>query len=118
MPAAKAFPISKGAPPAGMNFPNLLAAVADPAAASAADQDAPAAQVAAVIDDGFTPEQRRKNELEVDGSFKKYLMMKRMKMPLAVIRKKIRDDGGSFKPSDIDLFADSSEILEANQMLI
>jgi hypothetical protein len=56
--------------------------------------------------------------LEVDGSFKKYLMMKRMKMPLAVIRKKIRDDGGAFKPSDIDLFADSSEISEANQMLI
>jgi hypothetical protein len=71
-----------------------------------------------VIDDGFTPEQRRKNDLEVDASFKKYLMMKRMKMPLAVIRKKIRDDGGSFKPSDIDLFADEFEIKEANQMLI
>lgn len=70
------------------------------------------------IDDGFTPEQRRKNELEVDPGFKKYLMMKRMKMGLAIIRKKIRDDGGSYTPKDIDLFADAGEIAEADYMLI
>jgi len=71
-----------------------------------------------MIDDGFTPEQRRKNELEADAVFKKYLMMKRMMMPLAVIRKKIRDDAGPYKPSDIDLFADAGEIAEADHMLI
>ena len=38
MPAVKTFPISKGAPPGGMSFPNLAAA-ADPAAAKSADQD-------------------------------------------------------------------------------
>ena len=45
-------------------------------------------------------------------------MMKRMKMGLAIIRKKIRDDGGAYKPEDIDLFADAGEIAEANFMLI
>jgi len=33
-------------------------------------------------DDGFTPEQRRKNELEQNPAFKKVLMMYRMKIPL------------------------------------
>jgi hypothetical protein len=45
-------------------------------------------------------------------------MMKRMRMPLAVIRKKIRDDAGPYKPNDIDLFADAGEIAEADFMLI
>lgn len=44
-------------------------------------------------------------------------MMKRMKMGLAIIRKKIREDGTGYKPSDIDLFADAGEIAEADQML-
>ena len=44
-------------------------------------------------------------------------MMKRMKMGLAIIRKKIRDDGGSYNPKDIDLFADQFEIAEADTML-
>jgi hypothetical protein len=43
--------------------------------------------------DGFTPEERRKNQLEEDPAFKKYLMMKRMKIPLAGIRAKIRGEG-------------------------
>jgi hypothetical protein len=70
-----------------------------------------------VVDDGFTPEQRRKNELEVDPVFKKYLMMRRMKMAHAIIRKKIRDDALGYTPKDIDLFADAGEIAEADTML-
>ena len=70
-------------------------------------------------DDGFTPEERRKNQLEEDPNFKKYLMMKRMKIPLANIRAKIRDtEGGVYKKEDIDLFATEEEIKEANFMLI
>ena len=42
------------------------------------------------VDDGFTPEQRRKNQLEEDAGFKSYLMMKRMKIPLINIRMKIK----------------------------
>lgn len=122
MPPVKTYPIG-GTCPAGMVFPGLKAAAGSAAAPASAgatgDQDAPAAGVAApVVDDGFTPEQRRKNELEIDAGFKKYLMMKRMKMGLAVIRKKIRDDAAGYKPSDIDLFADAEEIKEADFMLI
>lgn len=103
-----------------MSFPNLASAPAKLAGEVQNDQDAPQASAPAQmeIDDGFTPEQRRKNELEVDPGFKKYLMMKRMKMGLAIIRKKIRDDGGAYTPKDIDLFADAGEIAEADYMLI
>jgi len=45
-------------------------------------------------------------------------MMKRMKIPLCNIRKKIRDDGVKYTPADIDLFATTEEIEEANWMLI
>ena len=57
------------------------------------------------MDDGFTPEQRRKNTLETDGVFKKYLMMYRMKIPLINIRNKIINENpdGTYKPVDIDV---------------
>jgi len=122
MPAVKTYPISNGPPPAGMSFPKLGSGGAAAPTGSAPNQDADAPQAASataqpVIDDGFTPEQRRKNELEVDPGFKKYLMMRRMKMAHAIIRKKIRDDGGGYTPKDIDLFADPGEIAEADTML-
>ena len=121
MPPVKTYPIG-GVMPAGMSFPGQAAsagaAAPSSAGGAAADQDAPAAGGAPEVDDGFTPEQRRKNELEIDAGFKKYLMMKRMKMGLAIIRKKIRDDDAGYKPSDIDLFADAEEIKEADFMLI
>jgi len=46
-------------------------------------------------------------------------MMKRMKIPLANIRAKIRDtENGVYKKEDIDLFATEEEIKEANFMMI
>jgi hypothetical protein len=46
-------------------------------------------------------------------------MMKRMKIPLANIRAKIRDtEGGRYKKEDIDLFAEAEEIKEANFSMI
>ena len=46
-------------------------------------------------------------------------MMKRMKSPLANIRAKIRDtEGGIYTKTDIDLFANPTEIEEANFMMI
>lgn len=46
-------------------------------------------------------------------------MMKRMKIPLANIRAKIRDtEGGIYTKADIDLFATATEIEEANFMMI
>jgi hypothetical protein len=123
MPKAKEFPISTGAaPPASMSFPNIQSA-----APVAAQQDAgapaggiPSGEPANVeVNDGFTPEERRKNQLQEDPDFKKYLMMKRMKIPLANIRAKIRDtEGGKYTKADIDLFADNIEIAEANHMMI
>jgi len=44
-------------------------------------------------------------------------MMKRMKIPLAQIRKKIRDEG-NFDPSDINYFATAEEIKDADFMMI
>lgn len=41
------------------------------------------------VDDGMTPQERRKNELEEDPGFKKYRMMKKMGVLLVNIRKKI-----------------------------
>jgi hypothetical protein len=128
MPAVKTFPVTKGAPPKGMSFPFADSTASAAASQSEAaeggdapsgDQDQPQEDGAeAEIDDGFTPEERRKNELEIDPDFKKYSMMKRMKIPLCNIRKKIRDDGGKYTPADIDLFATQEEIEEANWMLI
>jgi hypothetical protein len=46
-------------------------------------------------------------------------MMKRMKIPLANIRAKIRDtEGGKYTKADIDLFADAQEITEANYSMV
>ena len=123
MPAVKTFPISSGPPPAGMSFPGIEAAKAPEASsggnegggASGQDDAAPAEEE---IDDGFTPEQRRKNQLEADAGFKKYLMMYRMKMPLIIIRNKIESDQSGYERGDIDLFATQLEIEEANYSLI
>ena len=68
------------------------------------------------MDDGFTPEQRRKNTLEQDGVFKKYLMMYRMKIPLVNIRNKIAGEG-TYTKEDIDLFATQADIDDANYSL-
>jgi|LauGreDrversion4_2_1035121.scaffolds.fasta_scaffold49590_5 hypothetical protein len=38
-----------------------------------------------------------------------------MKIPLAGIRAKIRNDGAAYSKDDIDLFATSEEIADANQ---
>ena len=92
MPPVKTFPISSHPPPAGMSFPGIEAAPKEEAkGADGEPQDGQdgAAPAEEEVDDGFTPEQRRKNALEIDGEFKKYLMMYRMKIPLVNIRNKI-----------------------------
>lgn len=44
---------------------------------------------AAEPDDGLTPAQRRKNELDVDPGFKKYRLMISMRQPLINVRKRL-----------------------------
>ena len=103
MPAVKTYPISSGPPPNGLNFPGVAAAAPEEKNDGEVPQDgqdaAPAEEEA---DDGFTPEQRRKNHLETDSGFKKFLMMHRMKIPLVNIRNKIHQEG-NFQKSDIDV---------------
>ena len=55
--------------------------------------------------------------MENDASFKKYLMMYRMKIPLINIRNKIATEGGYTK-DDINLFATPKEIEEADYSLV
>ena len=117
MPAVKTFPASTGPPPKGMSFPGIAEASEEnkQPQENGAGGDAPAEEEEEV-DDGFTPEQRRKNALEQDAGFKKYLMMYRMKIPLVNIRNKIIAEG-TFTKDDIDLFADQQEIDDANNSL-
>ena len=120
MPKVKEYPVSAGAPPASMDFPGIVSAAATAPAAGDGDGNAetPAGE-ATPADDGFTPEERRKNELQEDPGFKKYLMMRRMKIPHYNIRAKIRDtEQGKYTIADIDLFADKAEIEEANYMKV
>ena len=103
-----------------MKFPGISAAQPQESAGGTqgeAGEDQDAAPVEE-IDDGFTPEQRRKNALENDASFKKYLMMYRMKIPLINIRNKIEVETTDYNASDIDLFATKDEIDNANSSLI
>ncbi len=64
MPKVKEFPISVGqAPPSTMSFPNIQSAAPAPPGAPA-DNGASAASAdpgAVEANDGFTPEERRKN---------------------------------------------------------
>ena len=105
MPPVKTYPISTHPPPAGMTFPGIESAPKEEAKGAGGDpqdgQDG-AAPAEEEVDDGFTPEQRRKNALETDGEFKKYLMMYRMKIPLVNIRNKIEADG-VYTKADIDV---------------
>ena len=99
-----------------MSFPGLAAAPEETKASDQPQEDGEAA--AEEIDDGFTPEQRRKNALEQDPSFKKFLMMYRMKIPLVNIRNKLKADPSSgYTPADIDLFATQQEKEDADYSL-
>lgn len=119
MPAVKMFPISTGPPPAGMSFPGVEAAQPQETGGGGAATEGQDAAPVEEIDDGFTPEQRRKNNLENDAGFKKYLMMYRMKIPLINIRNKIEaESDGTYAKGDIDLFAAQLEIEEADASLI
>ena len=62
------------------------------------------------IDDGFTPEQRRKMQLEEDPGFKTYLRMKRMGIPLINVRRKMVAEGKGYSTKDLDMFCDKEEI--------
>ena len=119
MPPVKTFPISSHPPPAGMTFPGIAAAPPEEAKGTDGEGDGQdgAAPAEEEVDDGFTPEQRRKNALEIDGEFKKYLMMYRMKIPLVNIRNKIAADG-VYTKADIDLFATEDEKADADFSLV
>ena len=89
MPPVKVYPISVGVPqPSCMSIPGLeTAAAADP------QEGGGGGGAAEEQDDGFTPEERRKMQLEQDPGFKKFSMMLRMKVPLFQIRQQIRAGG-------------------------
>jgi hypothetical protein len=107
MPKIREFPISKGAPPGIMSFPNIAAAPpAEPQegpGGAAASEAAPAEDV----DDGFTPEERRKNQLDEAENFKKFKMMLRNRIPLIRIWDRVRKEGAAdgFTVDDVNLFA-------------
>ena len=48
------------------------------------------------VEDGLTPEQRRKKELEEDPGFKTYLRMKRMGIPVINVRRKMVAEGKGY----------------------
>lgn len=103
-----------------MTFPGIEAAPPEEAKGTdgeGQDGQDDAAPAEEEVDDGFTPEQRRKNALEIDGEFKKYLMMYRMKIPLVNIRNKIAADG-VYTKEDIDLFATDEEKSDADFSLV
>ena len=76
---------------------------------------------AAEPDDGFTPEQRRKNQLEEDPGFKKYKLMISMRQPLINVRKRLQADpdaqAAGYTIKDLDLFATAEAIEEANKCM-
>lgn len=113
MPKVKEYPISSGvAPPPMMNIPGLKSA--EPAAQNAEGNEGGADGANADdANDGFTPEERRKNQLEQDPNFAPYLKMKRMRIPLANIRARMRGEK-LFDPKEMDLFATVEEIKEAD----
>ena len=106
VPKVKTMPISSGPCPPMMDIPGVETATkeAPPASGEGGPEGgggaAPAEEEA---DDGFTPEQRRKMQLETDPGFKTYLMMKRMRMPLINIRMKIKQENKGFTQQDIDV---------------
>ena len=85
---AKTYNVSNGKAPWMMSLPGIE---------SEAKPEMPEGQEAgaaggggAPVDDGFTPEQRRKMQLEEDPNFKGYLRMKKMGVPLTNIRRRMK----------------------------
>lgn len=116
VPKVKTFPISSGPQPSMMSITGIDVAQKEAAPEGAEGQDA--APEAVAVDDGFSPEEKRKMKLEEDPGFKSYLMMKRMKIPLINIRMKIKDENKGYTIEDINLFADKEEIESADFMLM
>ena len=106
VPKVKTFPISSGPCPPMMSIPGIETASKETPAANGEggpEGGGGAAAAEEPIDDGFTPEQRRKMELESDPGFKTYLMMKRMRMPLINIRIKIKTENKGYAESDMNV---------------
>ena len=76
---------------------------------------------AAEPDDGFTPDQRRKNQLDEDPGFKKYRLMISMRQPLINVRKRLQGDteaqAAGYTIKDLDLYASPEAIEEANKCM-
>ena len=70
------------------------------------------------VEDGLTPEQRRRRELEEDPGFKTYLRMVRMRIPLINIRRKLNNEGMKYTFADLDMFSDKEEIDKANSCIL
>ena len=96
-----------------MDIPGVQAST-EHEAKEEANSGAGAAQSNTNSNDGFTPEERRKNELEDDANFKKYLSMLKMKIPLIHIRTKIAADALGYTSKDIDIFAAKEDIAIAD----
>jgi len=64
----------------------------------------------AAVDDGLTPEEKKKEKLSGDPGFKKYITMKKMGVLLINIRRKIKQDGMGYDWKDMNCFANYLEI--------
>jgi len=62
------------------------------------------------VDDGLTPEEKKKQMLENDPGFSKYIKMKKMGVLLINIRRKIKQEGLGYDYKDMNLFANNIEI--------
>ena len=103
VPKVKTFPVSSGPCPHSMSIPGIEKAEKEVAPEDAGPDGQDAAPGGEPVDDGFTPEQRRKMQLEEDPGFKSYLMMKRMKIPLINIRIKIKTENKGYTEQDINV---------------
>ena len=106
----KTYAVSSGKCPFGMAFPGIQTSDKVVEEDSGSTTGGTSSTKSKPIDDGFTPEERRKNELEDDPNFKKYITMQKMKIPLINIRNKIIAENAGYTTKDIDLFAGKEDI--------
>lgn len=111
------YPISNGPAPWMMSLPGIESEP-KPEMPEGVPADGQGGAGGAPIDDGFTPEQRRKMQLEEDPGFKTYLRMKRMGIPLINVRRKMVAEGKGYSIKDLDMFADKEEIEIADACII
>jgi len=70
------------------------------------------------VDDGLTPEEKKKQMLENDPGFSKYIKMKKMGVLLINIRRKIKQEGLGYDYKDMNLFSNNIEIEQADACIV